>query len=143
MFCFVFWTFRFKDITPQSLKKTCFHRFGICTQLLHSDFTLKFLFKFKSHKIEKNEKEMMFLRNVLFCLSGVSLQRYHSADFGLIKKTLFHTVSILAVLLLMTSRIMLLSLLLLSSVLLYGKTVWCFCMVISEVCTSDRISIFR
>ncbi len=34
---------------------------------------------------------MMFLRNVLFCLSGVSLQRYHSADFGLIKKTLFHT----------------------------------------------------
>jgi hypothetical protein len=86
---------------------------------------------------------MMFLRNVLFCLSGVSLQRYHSADFGLIKKTLFHTVSILAVLLLMTSRIMLLSLLLLSSVLLYGKTVWCFCMVISEVCTSDRIPIFR
>ena len=73
---------------------------------------------------------MMFLRNVLFCLSGVSLQRYHSADFGLIKKTLFHTVSILAVLLLMTSRIMLLSLLLLSSVLLYGKTVWCLCMVL-------------
>jgi len=35
---------------------------------------------------------MMFLRNVLFCLSGVSLQRYHSADFRLIKKTLFHTV---------------------------------------------------
>ena len=66
----------------------------------------------------------MFLRNVLFCLSGVSLQRYHSADFGLIKKTLFHTVSILAVLLLMTSRIMLLSLLLLSSVLCMFKFAW-------------------
>ena len=32
---------------------------------------------------------MMFLRNVLFCLSGVSLQRYHSADFRLIKKNTF------------------------------------------------------
>ena len=61
---------------------------------------------------------MTFLRNVLFRLSDVLLQRYHSADFGMIKKTLFHTVSILAVLLLMTSRIMLLSLLLLPSLIL-------------------------
>jgi hypothetical protein len=31
----------------------------------------------------------------------------------------------------------------LSSILLHGKTVWCFCMVIPEVGTSDRIPIFR
>ena len=42
----------------------------------------------------------------------------------MIKKTLFHTVSILALLLLMTSRIMLLSLLLLSSVLCMFKFAW-------------------
>jgi len=34
----------------------------------------------KSHKIWKNEKGMTFLRNILFCLSDVSLQRYDSAN---------------------------------------------------------------
>ncbi len=35
----------------------------------------------KSNKIWKNLKEMAFLRNVLFCLSNVLLQRYDPADF--------------------------------------------------------------
>ena len=47
----------------------------------------------KSHKIWKNEKGMAFLRNILFCLSDVSLQRYDSANRRpILEKTLFHTV---------------------------------------------------
>jgi len=47
----------------------------------------------KSHKIWKNEKGMAFLRNILFCLWDVSLQRYDSANRRpILEKTLFHTV---------------------------------------------------
>ena len=47
----------------------------------------------KNHKIWKNENGMAFLRNILFCLSDVSLQRYDSANRRpILEKTLFHTV---------------------------------------------------
>ncbi len=56
-------------------EKHIFHKIGSCTQLLCRQFALKSWFK-----IWKNEKGMAFLRNILFCLSDVSLQRYDSAN---------------------------------------------------------------
>ena len=44
----------------------------------------------KSNKIWKNEKGMAFLRNILFCRSDVSLQRYKTSKF---EKNAFFTKS--------------------------------------------------
>ncbi len=47
----------------------------------------------KNFKIWKNKQRMAFLRNILFCLSDISLQRYDSANRRpILEKTLFHTV---------------------------------------------------
>jgi hypothetical protein len=51
-------------------KSAAVHNFYIANSPWNLDLNLK------SHKICKNKKGMAFLRNILFCLSDVSLQRY-------------------------------------------------------------------
>jgi hypothetical protein len=49
----------------------------------------------KSHKIWKNKKRMAFLRNILFCLWNVWLQRYDSANRRpILEKTLFKQLAV-------------------------------------------------
>ena len=80
------WTTKFEK-NVFFTKSAALHNFFIANSLWNIDLNSK------SHKIWKNEKGMAFLRNILFCLWNVSLQRYDSANRRpILEKTLFHTV---------------------------------------------------
>ncbi len=61
---------------------------GCCNHIAFSALNLNL--NSKSNKIWKNQKEMAFLRNILFCLSDISLQSYDTSKF---EKNAFFTKS--------------------------------------------------
>jgi hypothetical protein len=79
MFYFVYQTFRYKDMSPQILKKAFFTPSAVEDNFYTAFSAWNLNLNLKSNKIWKNKKNNV---SKTFCLSDVSLQRYDYADFG-------------------------------------------------------------